>query len=425
MKYRFAVLVALLASTLCTLAADKPLRVFIRASNSPQVAGEHDAPRFLQEWTRLLNERGATVTGGQRFPFAAELEQTDVLVLFTGAETGVSESDRKTLERFTKRGGGVVALHDTLGGVEATWSKAVFGGSIQTGSTNTSRGLTGLYFQDFPHPITQGIANFDMQDEIFRKVELSPDAKVLATTFHTAKEIIPQMWVYEKRKARTFVALQGHNQSTFGLPAYRGLILRGIAWAGKRPVDALVRQSELASFPYPTGGPTPPEEAAKKIRVSPEFDLSLVAAEPMVVKPISVDWDPRGRMWVAVTPEYPFKEDKSPAKDAILILEDTNGDGRMDKRSVFYEGLKLVTSFVFHRDGVIVSQAPQILFLRDTNGDGKADKREVLFDGFGTYDTHAVINNLRLGLDGWVYGCQGYSGTQSTNIVNARRQKFG
>jgi putative membrane-bound dehydrogenase-like protein len=145
----------------------------------------------------------------------------------------------------------------------------------------------------------------------------------------------------------------------------------------------------------------------------------------MVVKPISIGWDPRGRMWVAVTPEYPFKQAKSPAKDAILILEDKNGDGRMDQRSVFYEGLNLVTSFVFHRDGVIVSQAPQILFLRDTNGDGRADKREVLFDGFGTYDTHAVINNLRWGLDGWIYGCQGYSGTQSTNIVHGRRQKFG
>src|SRR5688572_21847339 len=143
MKYRFAVLVALLASTLCSFAADKPLRVFIRAGSLPQIAGEHDSPRFLQEWTRLLNERGATVTGGQRFPSAAELDQTDVLVLFTGAETGVSETDRKALERFAKRGGGVVALHDTLGGIETAWSKTVFGGSIQTGSTNTSRGLTG------------------------------------------------------------------------------------------------------------------------------------------------------------------------------------------------------------------------------------------------------------------------------------------
>jgi glucose/arabinose dehydrogenase len=82
-------------------------------------------------------------------------------------------------------------------------------------------------------------------------------------------------------------------------------------------------------------------------------------------------------MWVAVTPEYPFKEDKSPGKDAILILGGTDRDGRMDRSSVFADGLVLPTSFVFHRDGVIVSQAPQILFLRDTNGDGKADKREV------------------------------------------------
>jgi putative membrane-bound dehydrogenase-like protein len=150
-----------------------------------------------------------------------------------------------------------------------------------------------------------------------------------------------------------------------------------------------------------------------------------VAAEPLVVKPISIDWDARGRMWVAITPDYPFKPEKEPARDALLILEDTDGDGRMDRRKVFADGLDLVTSFVFHRDGVIVAQAPQILFLRDTDGDGVADKREVLFSGFGCYDTHAVINNLRWGPDGWIYGCQGYSGTESTNIIGGAGRRFG
>ena len=82
----------------------------------------------------------------------------------------------------------------------------------------------------------------------------------------------------------------------------------------------------------------------------------------------------------------------------------------MDKKDIFYEGLDLVTGLVFHKDGVIVTQAPDILWLRDIDGDGKAEKVEKLYTGLGTFDTHAVINNLRWGLDGWIYATHGYSG---------------
>jgi len=427
MNCRFAFVAAVWAACLATVlpVAAQPLRVFIRASEKTHGPGEHEYGRFLQDWTWLLMQRGAQATGEQRFPTREELDKTDVLVLYASDGNNIAPEDQRNLERFMKRGGGLVTLHDAICGTNAAWFKTIAGGAKEHGVTNWSRGLTGLYFQDYAHPITEGVSNFDLTDESFYKLQLMPEAKVLATTFHTAKEIVPQMWTYEQGRGRAFVSLQGHYYTNFSQPHYRGLLLRGIAWAGKRPVDSLLRHEELASFQYPAGGPTAPGEAAKKIRVSPEFDLSLVAAEPLVVNPISLDWDARGRMWLAVTPEYPFKEDKSPGKDSILILEDTDRDGRMDRSSVFADGLVLPTSFVFHRDGVIVSQAPQILLLRDTNGDGKADKREVLFSGFGTYDTHAVINNLRWGLDGWVYGCQGYSGTESTNVVNARGQRFG
>jgi uncharacterized protein len=427
MKLRFAYALALLAALVPASAAPKaePLRVFIRASEKTRGPGEHDYPRFLQDWTRLLNERGAVATGALRFPTREELDRTDVLIVYAANGNNMAPADRANLERFLKRGGGQVALHDGICGTNSAWSKTWMGGVVQDGRTNWSKGLTGVYLQDHPHPITKGVANFDLPEELAHKVQVTREVEVLASTFHTAKEIIPQMWAYEKRKARSFVSLLGHNYASFDLPHYRGLVLRGIAWAGKRDVDSLLRPDELASFRYPEGGPTAPGKAAAKIQVNREFDLNLVAAEPTVVKPIYIDWDPRGRLWAAVTPEYPFKEDKTPARDAIVILDDTDADGLMDRRRVFYEGLKLVTSFVFHRDGVIVSQAPEILFLRDTDGDGKADKKEVLFKGFGTYDTHAVINNLRWGLDGWVYGAQGYSGTQSTNVVNARGQKFG
>src|SRR5690606_16525306 len=104
-------------------------------------------------------------------------------------------------------------------------------------------------------------------------------------------------------------------------------------------------------------------------------------------------------------------------------LEDTNGDGVMDKRTVFADGLELPTSAVFYKDGVIVTQAPDILWIRDTNGDGKANKIEVLFTGWGTFDTHAVTSNLRWGPDGWIYGSVGYSSGDVSS--GDGRKKFG
>ena len=140
---------------------------------------------------------------------------------------------------------------------------------------------------------------------------------------------------------------------------------------------------------------------------------------------MSLDWDPWGRLWVVETPEYPggraiHKNDtriapwrvREPdkfviggqeprrARDRISMLEDTDGDGVMDKKTVFADGLELPTSLVFYKDGVIVSQAPHTLWIRDTDGDGKADKTEVLFTGWGTHDTHAATSNLRWGPDG-------------------------
>lgn len=160
---------------------------------------------------------------------------------------------------------------------------------------------------------------------------------------------------------------------------------------------------------------------------------------------MNFDWAPDGTMWVAETPEYPNgrrgmrpdyrgKEWKDhggidptpgvqdrPGQDKISRLIDTNGDGVADKKEVFYEGLDLVTGLVFHKDGVIVTQAPDILWLRDTDKDGKADKVEKAYGNLGTGDTHAVINNPRWGWDGWIYATHGYSG--SGNVVNAKGEK--
>ncbi|HEX4645645.1 MAG TPA: PVC-type heme-binding CxxCH protein, partial [Verrucomicrobiae bacterium] len=321
------------------------------------------------------------------------------------------------------RGGGIVVLHDALGTHDPDWYKTVIGGAYNYAHSKFFEGDLSFYYQDHDHPITRGVSNFDFDDEEYYDLDMMPDAHVLAVTyqpddrnkhdgraFPSIYNVAPQMWTYEKDNYRAFVSIPGHWHKNFSLPHYRAVLLRGIAWAGKRDVDLLASKEELATLRYPAGGPTAPDEASKKIVLHPDFNLHLVASEPLIEKPISMDWDAQGRLWIAETPEYPFRKDRSrPPYDRISILESTRGDGRMDKKTIFYDGLDLVTSMVFYKDGVIVSQAPYILWVRDTHGKDKANKVVTLFKGFGTNDTHAVLSNLRWGMDGWIYATIGYT----------------
>ena len=416
-------LVLLLGGTAAWGETGKPLRVFIRAGVKTHGPGQHDSPRFLKEWTDLLNQRGAQAEGAMNFPTAEQLAQADVLVMYAANAGDILPEQRGYLGEFLKRGGGMVVIHDAIGSQDPDWLKTIIGGAWRYGHAKFYEGDISFYYLNHDHPITRGAANFDFNDEEYYDLELLPEANILAGTYQpdernkhdghvlpSVYDVAPQMWTYEKNNYRAFVSIPGHNATSFNLPHYRAVLLRGIAWAGKRDADSLVSKEELASLQYPAGGPTAPDKAVEKIKVAPDFNIRLVAAEPLIEKPISLDWDAQGRLWVAETPEYPFRKDRARAPyDRISILEDTHHDGRMDKKTVFYEGLDLVTSMVFYRDGVIVSQAPYIYWLRDTQGKGNADKKEMLFRGFGTMDTHAVVSNLRWGMDGWIYATVGYS----------------
>jgi len=409
----------LLALALLALVDPSGPHVFLRAGPKTHGEGQHDHPRFLEEWSGLLKQRGCTVDGALEFPSAAQLESCDVLVLYAADGASIHGEERARLESFLGRGGGLVVLHDAVCGDDPLWFQTVAGGAWEHGRSKYLEGEIGLVFADREHPITKDVANFDFQDEIYWDLHLDPRAHVLANSFHTPFDVNPQMWTFEPGTYRAFVSIQGHEFTSFSNPAWRTLLLRGIAWAAGREADSLVTPAEVAALRYPVGGPRAPEHAAEALTLHPDFELSLVAAEPLVVNPISLDWDAQGRMWVALTPGYPDKQEFNgvPAHDEVVILSDANGDGRMDRSTLFAEGLDLVTSLVFHGDGVIVSQAPEILWLRDTDHDDRADERIVLYSGFGYGDTHAVVSNLRWGLDGWIYATQGYSGNASRHVI--------
>ena len=161
----------------------------------------------------------------------------------------------------------------------------------------------------------------------------------------------------------------------------------------------------------------------ERTQVAPDLRLELFAAEPDIAKPIFMAWDERGRLWVAESRDYPH--DVKPdgfGTDSIKICEDTDGDGRADKFTVFADRLNIPTSFTFARGGVIVAQPPRFLFLKDTDGDGRADVREEIMTGWGVNDTHAQANNLHYGIDNWIHGCVGYSGFRG--VVGGRELQF-
>src|SRR6266480_3448906 len=154
------------------------------------------------------------------------------------------------------------------------------------------------------------------------------------------------------------------------------------------------------------GPPLSPQEALKRMTVPDGFHVELVAAEPDIVNPVAMTFDERGRIWITESLEYP-RRDAGPGRDRVKVLEDTDGDGKIDKITIFAEGLNIPSGIAVGHGGVWVANAPHILFLHDTDGDGKADRREVVVTGFGRDDTHELPNSLTWGPDGWLYGLNG------------------
>ncbi len=156
--------------------------------------------------------------------------------------------------------------------------------------------------------------------------------------------------------------------------------------------------------------PLSPRDSMQHAVVPKGFHLELFAAEPMIGgKPIAMTWDARGRLWLCETVDYPNRLDPANGRDRIRILEDTDGDGRADRSSVFAEGLSIPTTLTFHRGGVIVQNGTKTIYLRDTDGDGKADEKRVLFSGWNMQDTHGGVSHFQYGLDNWIWAMQGYN----------------
>jgi glucose/arabinose dehydrogenase len=138
--------------------------------------------------------------------------------------------------------------------------------------------------------------------------------------------------------------------------------------------------------------------------VADGFDVNLWAEDPQLHKPIEINWDAQGRLWVASSEVYPQIKPGQPATDRVVVLEDTDGDGKSDKSAVFADGLLIPTGVLPDSNGgCYVAASHQLLYFKDTNGDGKADEKHIVLSSFGTEDTHHNLHTLRWGYDGHIY----------------------
>ena len=140
----------------------------------------------------------------------------------------------------------------------------------------------------------------------------------------------------------------------------------------------------------------PGDASEKKIKVAKGYKIELFASEkkfPDLANPVQMSFDNKGRLWVSVMPSYPhWKPGDSKPNDKILILEDTDNDGKADKQIIFAENLHLPMGFEISSDGVYIAQGSDLLLLKDTDGDDKADTKEIVFSGFDDHDTHHTIS---------------------------------
>jgi len=232
------------------------MHIYIRAGLKTHPPGLHDYPQFLADWSKILTEHGAVVDGSLHAPSAAELEHTDVLVIYKGDSGFMTDSEKAALEGFVKRGGGIISLHDALCGPDPAYFATLVGGAKKHGQVNYTLGADILYtIVDKSNPIMEGMSDVTIFDEAFFTMTWAKDPAihVLANTVipgtssaGTHKgEVVPQIWTYEHTlpggaSARAFVWMQGHTYANFANPQIQAMLLRGIAWAAKKPVNELV-----------------------------------------------------------------------------------------------------------------------------------------------------------------------------------------
>jgi putative membrane-bound dehydrogenase-like protein len=355
------------------------------------------------------------------------LKPYDGLILYANYDT-ISASHATALLNFVKNGKGFIPIHCASYCFRNNPEVVeLIGGQFKEHGYDSFPSV----FKDYNHPLIKNITPFYTKDETYTHTLLSKNITVL-TERKDGNKKEPYTWIQNVGKGKVFYTAYGHDDITFNNPQFLKLVENGILWAVNDNAVASLKAYTIATPTYTEAiipnyekrNPVPkyqgaltPAQSQSLIQIPVGFDLQLFASEPLIINPIYINWDEKGRLWAIETVDYPneVRENKEGGQDKIVILEDTDHDGKADKSTVFADKLNIPTSFTFSDGGIVVAQAPYFLFLKDTDGDDKANIKDTILSGWGISDTHAGPSNLRYGLDNKLWGTVGYSG-----FVNAK-----
>lgn len=420
--------------------AAEPLRVLFLGDQ-----GHHRPTDRVRQISPVLRSRGIELTYSEEVTELnpKTLAGYNAVLLYANIDEIGADQERALLE-YVNGGGGFVPIHcASYCFRNSDKVVALMGAQFLRHGTGVMRDTIAAP----DHPVMKGYTGFESWDETYVHHKHNPEGRTVLAYHVDGASREPWTWVRNQGKGRVFYTAWGHDERTWGHPGFQNLLERGIRWASATDPALAGAFAERALLPlptmtaknqdvkpfaydeakiafYPPDGnrkgdglwnkmqrPVDPAESQKHIIVPEGFRAELFAAEPQIDKPLCMNWDERGRLWIAETIDYPNElKPEGLGRDRIKICEDTDGDGRADKFTIFAEKLSIPTSLTFSQGGLIVHQAPQTLFLKDNDGDDKADERRVLFEGWRTHDTHAGPSNLRYGLDNWIWGMVGYSG---------------
>lgn len=425
-------LLALVASHLCAASAAPVIaptadarRLEVLFLGAPTAHGPHHDPitryRILK---KALGVTGINLTYSENLEEALQpdfLRQFDAVLLYANWSRVTAEQE-KALFDYIAAGHGFLPIH---------CASACFGHSAGfidlVGARFLRHGgevFTPINFAP-DHPILRGVGPLEAWDETYVHDRHNDNRTVLQVR-RDAQGDEPWTWVRTHGQGRVFYTASGHDHRVWDLPEFHALLRNAVYWAVGDAAMAKLTKLQLPALPQQevlmpgykqrkaitqAQVPLSPADSAKLIQVPPGFEVALFASEPDIINPIHVAWDHRGRAFVIETIDYPNNlQAGNLGNDRIKICEDTDGDGRADKFTIFADKLSVPTSLTFVNGGVIATNGTELLFLRDTDGDDVADERRSLVAGFSMRDTHAGPSNLRYGFDNWIYATIGYSG---------------
>ncbi|MGM0947203.1 MAG: PVC-type heme-binding CxxCH protein [Bacteroidota bacterium] len=382
----------------------------------------HNSEKLMMYLSTPLFQKGInlTYTTDPNDLNTDKLQNYDGLMIYANHDE-ISSSQENALKDYVEGGKALIPIHSaSFCFRNSDWYVEAVGGQFSTHGT----GDFTAEIIDADHPIMEGISEFETWDETYVHTAVNPDMHILMERVdEEGRE--PYTWTREQGKGRIFYTAYGHNEKTWEKTEFQQLVANGILWAVGDQVNELLtaynipqpefRDAEIPNYerrdPAPRYQlPLSPEESQKLVQVPVGFELELFASEPMIINPISMTWDERGRLFVIETTDYPNEVRQEGGSDKIKILEDTDGDGKADKVTIFADNLNIPTSITPINGGMLISMAPDFVFLKDTDGDDVADVREVIMTGWGKSDTHAGPSNLRYGFDNKIWGVLGYSG---------------